>query len=34
MKQYIVEAFIDKEFHGNQAAVCVPDSEIWRILFL
>ena len=25
MKQYIVDAFTDKVFHGNQAAVCVMD---------
>lgn len=25
MKQYIVDAFTDKVFHGNQAAVCVLD---------
>ena len=28
MKQYIVDAFTDKVFHGNQAAVCVMDSWI------
>ena len=26
MKQYIVDAFTDKVFHGNQAAVCVLDK--------
>lgn len=26
MKQYIVDAFTEKVFHGNQAAVCVLDS--------
>ena len=26
MKQYIVDAFTDKVFHGNQAAVCVLDQ--------
>lgn len=26
MKQYIVDAFTDKVFHGNQAAVCVLDE--------
>lgn len=26
MKQYIVDAFTDKIFHGNQAAVCVLDK--------
>lgn len=25
MKQYVVDAFTDKIFHGNQAAVCVMD---------
>ena len=28
MKQYIVDAFADKVFCGNQAAVCVLDSWI------
>lgn len=32
MKQYIVDAFTDKLFHGNQAAVCVvkqwPDDDL------
>ena len=32
MKQYVVDAFTDKVFHGNQAAVCVldqwPDKEL------
>ena len=32
MKQYIVDAFTDKVFRGNQAAVCVldkwPDDEL------
>ena len=32
MKQYVVDAFSDKVFHGNQAAVCVlkqwPDEEL------
>ena len=28
MKQYIVDAFTDKVFCGNQAAVCVMDSWI------
>ncbi len=27
MKQYVVDAFTDKVFHGNQAAVCVLD--VW-----
>lgn len=26
MKQYVVDAFTDKVFHGNQAAVCVLDG--------
>ena len=26
MKQYVVDAFTDKVFHGNQAAVCVLDA--------
>ena len=26
MKQYVVDAFTDSVFHGNQAAVCVLDS--------
>ena len=26
MKQYVVDAFADKVFAGNQAAVCVPDA--------
>jgi len=26
MKQYIVDAFTDKVFHGNQAAICVLDQ--------
>ena len=26
MRQYIVDAFTDKLFHGNQAAICVTDS--------
>ena len=32
MKQYVVDAFSDKIFHGNQAAVCVlenwPDEDL------
>ena len=28
IKQYIVDAFTDKVFHGNQAAICVPDRWI------
>lgn len=34
MKQYVVDAFTDKVFHGNQAAVCVldkwPDEELMK----
>ena len=26
MKQYVVDAFTDSVFHGNQAAVCVLDG--------
>ena len=26
MKQYVVDAFTDRVFHGNQAAVCVLDG--------
>lgn len=26
MKQYVVDAFTDAVFHGNQAAVCVMDK--------
>ena len=26
MKQYVVDAFTDQVFHGNQAAVCVLDQ--------
>ena len=26
MKQYVVDAFTDRVFHGNQAAVCVLDA--------
>ena len=28
MKQYIVDAFTDKPFHGNPAAVCIPDRPL------
>ena len=27
MKQYIVDAFTDRVFHGNQAAVCAIDEQ-------
>ena len=26
MKQYVVDAFTDKVFHGNQAAICVMEQ--------
>lgn len=26
MKQYIVDAFTDEIFHGNQAAICILDQ--------
>ena len=26
MKQYVVDAFTDQVFHGNQASVCVLDA--------
>lgn len=26
MKQYIVDAFTDRLFHGNQAAICILDT--------
>ena len=28
IKQYIVDAFTDKVFSGNQAAVCLPDEVL------
>ena len=28
MRQYVVDAFTDQVFHGNQAAVCVMDQWI------
>ena len=34
MKQYIVDAFTDKIFHGNQAAICVMDQWIPERLML
>ena len=34
MKQYIVDAFTDKVFHGNQAAICVMDQWIPEDLML
>lgn len=34
MKQYVVDAFTDKIFHGNQAAICVMDSWIPETLMM
>lgn len=34
MKQYVVDAFTDKVFSGNPAAVCVTDSEISEELMM
>jgi len=34
MKQYIVDAFTDKLFHGNQAAICIMDCWIPEALML
>ena len=34
MKQYVVDAFTDKVFSGNPAAVCVTDSEISEKLMM
>ena len=34
MKQYIVDAFTDKVFHGNQAAVCITDEWMPEELML
>lgn len=34
MKQYIVDAFTDKVFHGNQAAICIMDQWIPENLML
>ena len=31
MKQYIVDAFTDKIFHGNQAAICIMDQWITEL---
>ena len=28
MKQYVVDAFTDQLFHGNQAAICILDHWI------
>ena len=34
MKQYVVDAFTDKVFHGNQAAVCVLDEWLSEELMM
>ena len=34
MKQYVVDAFTDKIFHGNQAAVCIMDQWISESLMM
>lgn len=34
MKQYIVDAFTDKLFHGNQAAICILDKWLPEDLML
>ena len=34
MKQYIVDAFTDAVFHGNQAAVCVLDEWLPEALMM
>ena len=34
MKQYVVDAFTDKVFHGNQAAVCVLDNWLSEDLMM
>lgn len=34
MKQYIVDAFTDKVFHGNQAAICIMDHWIPQDLMI
>lgn len=34
MKQYIVDAFTDKIFHGNQAAICIMDQWITEDLMM
>lgn len=34
MKQYIVDAFTEKVFHGNQAAICVMDNWIQESLMM
>ncbi len=34
MRQYIVDAFTDKVFHGNQAVICVLDKWISEELMM
>ena len=34
MKQYVVDAFTDRVFHGNQAAVCVLDEWLGEELMM
>ncbi|MCD8116097.1 MAG: PhzF family phenazine biosynthesis protein [Oscillospiraceae bacterium] len=34
MKQYIVDAFTDKVFHGNPAAICILDQWIPEVLMM
>ena len=34
MKQYVVDAFTDKVFHGNQAAICVMEQWLSDDLML
>ena len=34
MKQYVVDAFTDRVFHGNQAAVCVLDEWLSEDLMM
>ena len=34
MKQYVVDAFTDRVFHGNQAAVCVLDHWLSEELMM
>lgn len=34
MKQYIVDAFTDKLFHGNQAAICILDTWLSEELMM
>ena len=34
MKQYVVDAFTDQVFHGNQAAVCVLDEWLSEELMM